>query len=193
MFICWTQILARGGRVMNAKGRFLGQLVVILGIGLAAACAGWIPVQRIGMPAPKLKLKQLLQAPDGTEANWVTLQGQTVVLTFFGTWSDASIEAIDHLNRVANHVRDEKVQFIAVTDESADKVETFLKRRPVLGWVGLDPGRATQKAYGVGATEVPVTYIIGPDSRVREITKPQAVSAEAVLGIPLRPHPKASR
>jgi len=178
---------------MNPTSRYLRQAAAILLIGLAAACLGWIPVQRIGMPAPKLKLGQLLQAPDGAEANWVALHGKTVVLTFFGTWSDASISSLDHLNRVANHVRDEAVQFIAVTDESADEVQTFLKRRPVLGWVGLDPDRATQKAYRVGATEVPVTFIVGPDGRVREIMKPQSVSAEAVLGIPLRPHPRVSR
>lgn len=163
------------GRVKVAIGAIA--LVILTG------CLNWIPLQRIGMPAPKIELAQTLQVPDGTSVDWAHLQGQVVVLTFFGTWNGKSIKEIRHLNQVANDVRDAQVQFLAVTDESAEKVTEFTRHEVILGWIGLDPKRAMYQSYGVQPTTVPTTWIIGPDTRTVRICKPGTVTAKELLAL----------
>jgi thiol-disulfide isomerase/thioredoxin len=81
---------------------------------------------KAGDQPPPLKLKTLLQAPDGTKASWGALKGKVVVLEFWATWCGPCVAAISHLNELADQFKDRPVQFIAVTDEGEKVIGPFL-------------------------------------------------------------------
>jgi thiol-disulfide isomerase/thioredoxin len=93
---------------------------------------------KIGAPAPPLTLRQLLQAPSGTDVTLETLKGSVVVLEFWATWCAGCRDQIPHWNRLEEQFRDKPVRFISLTDEEPGIVQRFLKDYPISGWIGLD-------------------------------------------------------
>lgn len=136
----------------------------------------------VGEPAPPLAVKQLLQAPEGAKTVWPDLQGKAVVLEFWATWCAPCVEQIPHWNALAERFRDRPIQFLAVSSEDPEMVAQFLDKRPMAGWIGLDPGGAAFKAYGVEG--VPYTVLVDAKGVVRGITSLQDLTAadlEALL------------
>lgn len=123
-----------------------------------------------GDAAPDLSFTELLQAPDGAKADWPSLRGKTVVLNFWATWCVPCVAEFPLLNALAASADPAKVQLIAADFNGEDraKVEPFLKKHPLSGWVGLDTGKEMQRRFGVSA--IPVTLIIGPDGKVAHVT-----------------------
>lgn len=130
----------------------------LLGAALTAfVLVGWQSVDKaqiakpagltVGLPAPELALERVLQAPNGAKPEWSSLKGQVVVLEFWATWCAACIALQPHLNELTEKYKDKPVQFISITNEGEEKVDAFLKRRTIRGWVGLDLRRSVQKAY----------------------------------------------
>lgn len=140
-------------------------------------------ILRVGEPAPPLAVPQLLQAPEGAAASWPGLRGKAVVLEFWATWCAPCVEQVPHWNALADRFRDRPIQFIAVSAEDGESVAAFLEKRPMAGWIGLDPAGAVFKAYGVEA--VPYTVLVDSKGVVRGITSLQDLTAgdlEALLG-----------
>lgn len=136
----------------------------------------------VGEPAPPLTVKQLLQAPEGAKTTWPDLRGKAVVLEFWATWCAPCVEQIPHWNALAERFRDRPIQFVAVGSEDPETVSQFLEKRPMAGWIGLDPDGAVFKAYGVEG--VPFTVLVDAKGVVRAITNLQDLTAaelEALL------------
>ena len=65
--------------------------------------------------------------------------------------------------------------FLAVTDEDAGLVRTFLKKRPMQSWIGIDKDGETFKRYDVFAR--PQTVLIDADGVLRAVLGPGDVNA----------------
>jgi thiol-disulfide isomerase/thioredoxin len=113
---------------------------------------------KAGDPPPPLKLKTLLQAPEGTKASWGALKGKVVVLEFWAAWCGPCVGAIPHLNELAGQFKDRPVQFIAITDEDEKVIAPFLKKKPIHAWIGLDTDKSMFKDYGI--TSIPHTVVV---------------------------------
>ncbi len=148
--------------------------------------AGWLLVSaargtasmppKKGDPAPPLKIAKLLNAPANAKLDWASLRGKWVVLEFWATWCGPCVAAIPHLNELSDSLKDKPVVFIAITDEKQAVVENFLKKRPIHGWVALDEGGATFRAYAVRG--IPATIIVDPGGRLVVRTHPNTLSRE---------------
>ena len=153
-----------------------------------SACVGWIgaehvhaddvkpPTLRVGQHAPEIVLHRLLHAPDGAAVSREALKGQVVVLEFWATWCKGCIEAIPHMNELATRFADKPIRFIAVTAEDEAKVQKFLEKRPIKGWIGLDSGRSTSRAFE--AVMIPRTVLIDGEGKVAGITSPEQLTEE---------------
>jgi uncharacterized protein (TIGR03435 family) len=86
------------------------------------------------------------------------------------------VDIIPHLNELVKKFSRRPVQFISITNEEKNVVEKFLKKRPIAGWVGFDPGSTLAKAYGLQG--VPSTVLISPDGKVAGITHPKKLKSE---------------
>ena len=124
-----------------------------------------------GTPAPPLQFTQLLQAPPGAKADWHSLRGKVVVLEFWATWCEGCVAEIPDLNRLVASLDPTKFQFISVDDEDLKIVQTFLAKRKMAGWAGVDTTGGVFKRFGVGAR--PATIIVDRKGRIVAVTDPQ--------------------
>jgi thiol-disulfide isomerase/thioredoxin len=135
-----------------------------------------------GSPAPVLNFTKLLQAPAGSRTDWPSLHGKVVVLEFWATWCVPCIAEIPILNSLAASLDPHKVQIISVDDEDPAVVASFLKKRPVSGWIGLDASNKLYGRYGVNVR--PTTMIIDTNGRVVTTTiRPENLKHDQLLAL----------
>ena len=137
----------------------------MLALLLAAA------VLQAGDPAPPIAAQQLLQAPEGAAVTWPALRGKAVVLEFWATWCGPCVERIPHWNALVEKFKGRPIQFIAISPEEEEVVRAFLAKRPMAGWIVMDPSDETFNAYGIES--VPQTVLVDAKGVVRAITSPQ--------------------
>jgi len=148
-------------------------IAVIIG----AVCAPFILAAgepKPGEAPPPLKLESFLQGPSSTQPSWQTLKGKVVVLEFWATWCGPCVAAIPHLNELADKLKDEPIQFIAITAEDEKVVRPFLRRKPIHAWIGLDGNKSMLDDYGV--TGIPHTVIVDQKGVIAAITHPTYVT-----------------
>lgn len=132
---------------------FLKHVPVFLALGFSLFCPLTLQADqplKVGSPAPSLKLRTVLGAPDGFDATWEHLRGEAVVLEFWATWCAGCVEGIPHMNQLAEQFKSRPIQFISITDETdVALVKRFLNDRPIKGWVAFDDNESTFNNFGV--------------------------------------------
>ncbi len=152
-------------------------VVLIACLGMRIALAGEEkPTVAVGQAAPELAFRKVLQAPEGADARLAALRGNVVVLEFWATWCGGCVEAIPHMNELAEKFADKPVRFIAITDEEEPVVRKFLKKRPIRGWIGLQADRSMSRAYGVRM--IPRTIVIDREGRLAGMTSPEQLTEQ---------------
>ncbi len=137
---------------------------------------------KIGEAAPALHLANVVQGPEMSGINWESLKGKVVVLEFWATWCAPCIEAIPHLNELADHFEGKPIQFISIAKrDSLANVKRSLKRKPMKGWVALDENDKTSSAYGASA--IPHTAIIGKDGKLVGFFYPRRITEDVLQNI----------
>jgi len=150
------------------RGSRVAVVAVLLGTGPL-----WAHPSK-GTPAPPLDALKLLQAPSGTRANWASLKGKVVVLEFWATWCSPCVASLPHLNQLVGSLDPTKFQFISIDDEEKKAIETFLTRKKMSGWVGVDTSGSVFARYGV--TSRPTTIIVGGSGKIIAVTDIDSVS-----------------
>ena len=135
----------------------------------------------IGDAPPAFDVETLVQAPAGSRATWDSLKGKVVVLECWATWCGPCVAAIPHVNDLADAFKDKPVVFISLSDEDEKTVKEFLEKRPIHGWVGVNPSKSTFRAFGVHG--IPHTIVIGADGKIAAITFPNAVEAKHIENV----------
>jgi uncharacterized protein (TIGR03435 family) len=145
-------------------------LVVVL-LGTASL---WAYPKR-GTPAPPLYSLKLLQAPVGARADWASLKGKVVVLEFWATWCSPCIASLPHLNQLVESLDAAKFQFISIDDEDLKAVQSFLTKKKMSGWVGVDASGGVLGLYGVESR--PTTIIVDGTGKIVAVTDIESVNA----------------
>lgn len=130
---------------------------------------------KIGDVPPPLTLSKTLQGSPASEISWDKLQGKVVVLEFWATWCAPCIQAIPHLNELAEQFKDRPVIFISLTSENEDVVRLFLRDHPMKTWVGLDDYEVLNKAFHVQG--IPHAVIVDVKGRIAAIAQPEKIEA----------------
>lgn len=154
---------------------------IALRYGLIAVVAIWVGTVPLwaypekGAPAPALDSLKLLQAPLGARADWKSLKGKVVVLEFWATWCSPCVASLPHFNQLVESLDPAKFQFISIDDENLKPVQTFLTKKKMSGWVGLDASGGVFHRYGVEAR--PTTIIVDGNGKIVAATEIDSVSA----------------
>ena len=133
----------------------------------------------LGKNAPVPNLRAVLQAKGKDPLS--SLDGKVVVLEFWGTYCTPCLQNLGHLNALAEHFADSNVQFISITHEDETRIRSFLQRRKMSGWVGIDSNHMTAKAYGVDA--YPRTFIIDAHGVVRYDGGPWELNEQVIRAV----------
>jgi len=147
-------------------------------IAVAAILLGTVPLWAYpekGAPAPSMDSLKLLQAPSGARADWASLKGKVVVLEFWATWCSPCVASLPHFNQLVESLDPAKFQFISIDDEGLKPVQTFLIKKKMSGWVGLDASGNVFHRYGVEAR--PTTIIVDGNGKIVAATEIDSVSA----------------
>lgn len=134
----------------------------------------------LNKPYPNLTFETLLQSPQKSAVP-KDFDGKTVVLEFWATWCSPCLANLPHLNQVQSHFTNASVIFISVTDEPKEKIEKFLTKREMKGWVACDVTRDIYKAYGVSS--IPRTIIIDKSGKVIYDGRPEQVDTALIASI----------
>ena len=159
-------------RRTRIRGVLRGSLVIFVAALSGAATLWALPAK--GTAAPPLDTVKLLQAPAGARADWASLKGKVVVLEFWATWCSPCVASLPHLNQLVESLDPAKFQFVSIDDEEQKAVETFLTRKKMSGWVGIDTSGSVFTRYGVKSR--PTTVIINGNGKVVAVTEIDAVN-----------------
>ena len=125
--------------------------------------------------ASQLHFERVLQGP-APEKLVKSAAGKLVILEFWATWCAPCVAAIPHLNALAERFSGDKVVFIAVTNESPDRVTRFLSKRTMNSWVALDSSMFREFDVQV----LPTTIVIARSGSVALRTIPDALTNEVI-------------
>lgn len=151
--------------------RFLAVSFVAVLLGTASL---WAHPEK-GTPAPPLDSLQLLQAPMGAKADWASLKGKVVVLEFWATWCSPCVASLPHLNQLVESLDPAKFQFISIDDEDPKAVQTFIAKKKMAGWIGVDTSGGVIAWYGIKSR--PTSIIIDANGKIVAATEIDSVSA----------------
>lgn len=151
------------------RGRVIALLAIFIGTGSLWA----LPAR--GTSAPPLEHLKLLQAPLGARANWASLKGKVVVLEFWATWCSPCVASLPHLDQLVGSLDPAKFQFISIDDEEQKAIGTFLSRKKMAGWVGVDTSGSVFARYGIRSR--PTTIIVNGNGKIVAVTDIDSVSA----------------
>ncbi len=158
---------------MHVRIVLRGSLIILVALMLATPSL-WAHPEK-GTPAPPLDTLKLLQAPVGASADWASLKGKVVVLEFWATWCSPCVASLPRFNQLVKSLDPAKFQFISIDDEDLKAVQTFLIRKKMSGWVGIDTSGAVFGQYGVESR--PTTIIVDGNGKIVAVTEIDSVSA----------------
>jgi thiol-disulfide isomerase/thioredoxin len=134
------------------------------------------------------------------------LAGRVTLFNLWGTWCPPCRRELPGLVRIAGRLAGEpRFQLIAVSVGSggddadlATETTSFLRSRqmPIAAWGFGDAVAATHFSLAYGIEGVPMTYLIGPDRRIRRVwsgyrSSDEAEMAAAIIAV-LKEPPGAS-
>jgi len=127
---------------------------------------------KVSAQQKELNFSVLLNAtPKSSNLN--ALKGKVVVLEFWATWCGSCLIAMPHLSSLQKKFAD-KLQVIAISSESEQRIGAFLKSRPSNLWFAVDTGETISKVFPHQL--IPHTVVISPLGEVLAYTNPEAVT-----------------
>jgi uncharacterized protein (TIGR03435 family) len=103
------------------------------------------------------------------------------VLEFWATWCAPCVAAVPHLNQLVEQFKEEPIDFVAITDEDESLVRRFLGTHHMDGFIALDEGGRTWKAYNL--TFLPTTVLIDSKGRLAGVTNPSHIDATVLKSL----------
>ncbi len=123
--------------------------------------------------APEIGLKGIYNKSDNNIPTIASLKGNIIILDFWATWCSPCIAEFPKNNLLYNTYKNQGVKFIAITNDSKEKLENFLKKVSLDFWIGRTEGNQTLKDYNIRS--FPSAVIINKSGEIvytgRNITK----------------------
>ena len=105
------------------------------------------------------------------------IKDKTIILEFWATWCGGCIEAIPHINEMAEKHGSDDVIFISMNSfDKKEKIEKFLQKTEMKTFIALDDEKQTYNALEVG--DMPKTYLIDKNGYLRWQGVPGLVTDE---------------
>lgn len=144
----------------------------VAALSLVAGITGAQPLIKTGDLFPDVILRPLLNAP--LKQLDVRLQNRTfLILNFWGTWCSPCLPEMDSLARL-QRVNRTKIQVIAVSDETPDRLRNYLQRKPSGLWLASDTSGNLYRQFGFNY--VGQAAILNPQNRVVALVRTDSIN-----------------
>jgi tetratricopeptide (TPR) repeat protein len=157
---------------VSARGAVLGLISLCLGGLLSPQASAAFKYLQEGMTAPELSGEDLTTGKTVTSEILDAEDGTVLVITFWATWSQRSLEILQDLKAMASDYEGRPFRVIAVNVESPDitkavrdEIEAKVRELDLPFPVILDENLETFYTYGVVA--VPSTAVVDADGILR--------------------------
>ena len=159
-----------------------------LPVGMLTVLTAAPPAQqpKVGDPAPAIVANDWLNW-EGDAPSLSALQGRVVMIEFWGTWCGPCVRAMPGIQKLHDRFGEQGLTVLAISYESPDKMQPFLKKHAYTMPVGSDPEKKTIGAYGVSGW--PMTVVIDKEGKVAHVGTPYSAEAavEKALGLEAGP------
>ncbi|CAG9176767.1 TlpA disulfide reductase family protein [Cupriavidus respiraculi] len=145
-----------------------------LGVAVVAVIAGALVGHYRFSPKPAADeavesfYQTRLPDPAGTELDFNTLRGKTVVVNFWAPWCGPCVEEMPELTALHKEYAGRQVEFVGIGIDSAKNIQQFVQKIPVsypLAVAGF-AGTELSRQFGNVAGGLPYTVVIAPDGAV---------------------------
>ncbi len=144
---------------------------------LHSVCLGQTP--KIGDQLPGFTLSELVNSTQLTfkpeEA-----RGKILIIEFWGTWCAPCIPALMHLDSLQRKFPTD-LQVIAVSDDSRERLEKFLTKKPVSIPLASDPAGKLARIFK--SHIVPHSIVVNRNQQIIGSTTPDQLTEEAIRGL----------
>ncbi len=144
---------------------------------LQFVCLGQTP--KIGDQLPDFTLSELVNSTQLTfkpeEA-----RGKILIIEFWGTWCAPCIPALMHLDSLQRKFPAD-LRVIAVSDDSRERLEKFLTKKPVSIPLASDPAGKLARIFN--SHIVPHSIVVNRNQQIIGSTTPDQLTEEAIRGL----------
>jgi len=132
----------------------------------------------IGKPAPDLILEKIIKPKGEKFKDWQQFKGKFVILSFFASWRENSIDGINRLNDLYEEFKRDSIVFIAITDESEAEIRKFSRNNRIEGWLGAKVPAESFKNFKV--YERPMSILISSNAIVTDFMDSNDLSRDII-------------
>lgn len=159
--------------------RLAALLLALLGGSPALAGPGQSErLPEVGHPAPEISVERYVQGPPEAPLGLAALRGKVVVLDFWASWCPGCIDAVDHVNSLAQRFAGDPVVFLTLVNEPERTIRAALERWPLDTWVAMDADGATTDAYRIAG--YPQAVLVDRQGRIAAFVNPADITADAL-------------
>ncbi len=137
-----------------------------------------VSLMEAGKAAPDLILKKVIQPKGGEFEDWGQFKGKFVILSFFASWRENSIDGINKLNELHKEFKRDSVVFMAVTDERESEIRRFSKNNKIEGWLGAKVPAESFKNFRV--YDRPMSILISSNGIVTDFMDSNDLSQDVI-------------
>jgi peroxiredoxin/outer membrane lipoprotein-sorting protein len=119
---------------------------------------------KIGNPAPEFTLKDT----EGKEAKLADFRGKVVLLDFWATWCGPCIQAMPHIQAIAEIYKERDVVVLGINtwENDPSKVKPFLEEKKITYRILMDSKDEVVEKYGV--LGIPTFFILDKEGIIRQ-------------------------
>ena len=101
----------------------------------------------IGNNIPTYTLTNVINSPN-SQIDISALKGKPILINFWGTWCSPCIPEMTNLSKIQK-LFGEKIQIIAVSNDSEDKLKYYLKNSKSKIWLASEPSQNLWNIFGI--------------------------------------------
>jgi thiol-disulfide isomerase/thioredoxin len=164
-------------RSMRRPGALAGALLFAL-LSIVASCGGGkrtddssqsdrnagAKPDSVEAPLGRVDSTVVLESLTGERVPMSALRGKIVVVSFWATWNNNSVETLAIMDALAKRYRHFRFLAVAMDEGGAQTVRAFTVSHPIVSEVFVN-GREVARAFG-GVGKLPVTIVILRDGRI---------------------------